>query len=290
MSATTDLAHPQELYCPECGYNLREIASERCPECGGRVDRSTLGQSVVPWLQRERLGRLTAFWRTVGMATFRTRFLALEMSRPARFDEAVKFRRLVVLHAWAPCALLMLGLFIAMFAQAGTGDLFSSRDLLGSSLQLGGVLFGWLCIWLFLMAVSAVASYAFHPGSLEIVRQNRAVALSYYACAPMAYTPLTIALGVGATFLLVLLERGRPPLPVLGLVYLVGFAPLPIQILATISTSVRLLGAATHCGRPRQATLAVFLPLAWTLLAALLLVVAPLAYVLLCLMIVSLNQ
>src|SRR5205823_2812668 len=39
---------------------------------------------------------------------------------------------------------------------------------------------------LFFILLTGVGSYFFHPRRLAVLRQNRAVALSYYACAPLA--------------------------------------------------------------------------------------------------------
>ena len=33
-SASTASSSADDLYCPDCGYNLRGITSDRCPECG----------------------------------------------------------------------------------------------------------------------------------------------------------------------------------------------------------------------------------------------------------------
>ena len=46
------------------------------------------------------------------------------------------------------------------------------------------------CLWLFLFTATGAASYFFHPRSISIERQNRAITLSYYACAPLALTPI----------------------------------------------------------------------------------------------------
>ena len=42
----------RDIPCPRCGYNLRALASNRCPECGGEL-RLTVGlteQYLLPWL------------------------------------------------------------------------------------------------------------------------------------------------------------------------------------------------------------------------------------------------
>src|SRR5262245_44482363 len=127
-----------EIFCPGCGYDLQRLASDRCPECGLEIDRSKLGESLVPWTQREKVGTYRAFWRTVYMATFRTRFLANEMTRPGRFADAAKFRRMVVLHTWAPmCILTTIGCLLLLAQTApGPRGIWVPEDLLSSALQL----------------------------------------------------------------------------------------------------------------------------------------------------------
>src|SRR6188768_3322910 len=104
MTQTHDVS---ELYCPACGYDLRAIDSERCPECGLEIDRSKLGESVIPWIHRKQIGFYRAFWRTCEMATLRPRQFAREMNLAARLDDAVKFRRIAVLHALLPFGVVL---------------------------------------------------------------------------------------------------------------------------------------------------------------------------------------
>ena len=44
-------------FCPDCGYDLRGISSDRCPECGHAVDPTSLAISIIPWTHRRSLGR-----------------------------------------------------------------------------------------------------------------------------------------------------------------------------------------------------------------------------------------
>src|SRR3954452_7751839 len=85
------------LFCPDCGYDLRGIASERCPECGWVIDRTLLGASAIPWVGRERIGRWRAYWRTVWMATFSNKRLAMESVRPIEWRDARRFATITML-------------------------------------------------------------------------------------------------------------------------------------------------------------------------------------------------
>src|SRR5688572_15202434 len=96
------------LLCPGCGYDLRGIESERCPECGVLVDRAGAVISRIPWAHREQIGKWRAYWRTVRRAMFHPVALAAEVSRPVRFDDAKRFSRRTALLAWATLVPLIL--------------------------------------------------------------------------------------------------------------------------------------------------------------------------------------
>lgn len=277
-----------ELLCPECGYDLRQLASDRCPECGSSIDRTILGESIVPWIHREKLGRYRAFWKTVHMATFRTRFFAREMSRPARFEDAVKFRRLVVLHALLPIGIgltiwYVAGLSQLTFAKPG---LWVSTDVVGSLFQIVAIPVGWLCLAMFFFGMTGAASYFFHP-RYSVVQQNRAIALSYYTCAPLAYTPLSVILILAMVGIAFLAHGNRMPILVVGLMMLITIGPVAVQLGAMVMVPVGLLGASTHCSLVRRAALMIFLPLSWWTIALVTLVFLPGLYGLIALIVLS---
>jgi hypothetical protein len=293
---TREIAMPPapstELYCPECGYDLRALVSDRCPECGHAIDRTTMGQSVLPWVQRESVGRYRAFWKTVAMATFRPRFLAREMNQPARFHDAVTFRRLVVLHALVPIAGAVTAVYVYAIDEStlGRGGLWTATDVPGSILQVLTIAVIWSYLALTLFGMTGVASYFFHPGSLPVIRQNRAVALSYYACGPLAYMPATLALMVVCALIGDASARAKMPVLFSGTILLIGSAPVAAQFVAVISSSVILLEATTHLGRTRQILLAGFMAVAWAVLGFVLCVVVPAAWVMLVVMLLSLRS
>src|ERR1700722_11740517 len=86
-------------FCPACGYNLRGINSDRCPECGHAVDPTSLAISIIPWMHRRSLGRTKAYLRTVIMSITHCRKLAQEVARPANFSDAILFRRVTAVLA-----------------------------------------------------------------------------------------------------------------------------------------------------------------------------------------------
>jgi predicted RNA-binding Zn-ribbon protein involved in translation (DUF1610 family) len=74
-----------QLICPECGYDLRSINSQRCPECGLAIDRATMSVSHLPWSHRQSIGRVRAYWRTNVLVILRPKRLAEEIARPVSF-------------------------------------------------------------------------------------------------------------------------------------------------------------------------------------------------------------
>jgi hypothetical protein len=107
-----------DRFCIGCGYNIRGIVSDRCPECGLKV--GGVDESSVPWEGRKRLGLRQAFERTVWMGMFQTRRLAAARSFPVDGRSARTFRLIVSLLAALPPAIL---LWIAIAVSGGTGFL-----------------------------------------------------------------------------------------------------------------------------------------------------------------------
>jgi len=144
------------------------------------------------------------------------------------------------------------------------------------------------CLWLFLFTATGAASYFFHPRSISIGRQNRAITLSYYACAPLALTPI-----VALCPLYIYLADGFPfnsdgiiaPLLIASLLLL-----LPgIQLASLWRVPVAMLRTATACSIARIIALAVYLPVAWLALAAVILVGIPAAYLFVSIVVLSLR-
>src|ERR1700722_6280231 len=93
---TQSLNDSISLVCPSCGYDLRAIPSERCPECGTPIDRSATAVSQIPWAHRKAMGAMRAYWRTLTLATFRIRKLGEEIHRPVSWPDANWFRWITV--------------------------------------------------------------------------------------------------------------------------------------------------------------------------------------------------
>jgi len=58
----------RDAYCQECGYNLRGLTDDQCPECGTSFNRFLLGVPDIPWLRRASTGAFRAYWQTVELS------------------------------------------------------------------------------------------------------------------------------------------------------------------------------------------------------------------------------
>ena len=177
-----------DLFCQTCGYNLRGLTGDRCPECGRSLETIRATTSLIPWVYRKKLGQFRAYWRTVWLVMFRQRRFCDEMARPVSYADAQRFRWATILHAYAPVLLLTISVYVGAWP-----ILF--RDPLWNQLFVAvwpaiGVHF---CIVLFLAAVTGVPGYFFHPDHLPVELQNRAIALSCYTCGPLALTVVPVA-------------------------------------------------------------------------------------------------
>src|SRR4051812_46128223 len=110
MSETVEKTEAADdaLYCPACGYDLRGIASDRCPECGATIHRASLRESSLPWARRQQVGAWRAYRRTVWTATWRVRRVADGVARPVDARDARHFATLTGLIAGVPPALGMI--------------------------------------------------------------------------------------------------------------------------------------------------------------------------------------
>jgi hypothetical protein len=259
---------PAELFCPECGYDLRAITSERCPECGLAIDRAAMGVSRLPWAHRQKIGRVRAYWRTNLMALFRPRKIAEEMARPVSFADAQSFRHVTVLLGWLPMVIWAISLIVMNMDDLTARVHQGSR--LGWWLEGIAALAGLFSLWLFLFMGSGVGSYFFHPKRLPIVLQNRAVALSYYACAPLAWLWLPGALfGVLAAIASHDDWMGpRVHATAMTCAMIASCVTLGWMVIQCYNGLLTLMGKTIRCGASRMIAFTLYLPIAWALVAA----------------------
>ena len=250
-----------DLVCPQCGYDLRAIDSDRCPECGLPIDRQSMSVSRLPWAHRRQIGYIKAYWRTNLLAMFRIKKLAAEMERPVSYADSQRFRHVTVFLACIPLAVALAVPAVRDSFQSGPREVGSDLGRLLTDLVR---LSSFFSIWLFLYMVSGVGSYFYHPRCLAVPLQNRAVALSYYTCAPLAWLWLPGALYFTAEIISDESWRDRSLQNSLtgGLIVCGTLTLIAIWALCWIRTS-GLLKRTTHCGVGRDTLLAVYIPIAW---------------------------
>jgi hypothetical protein len=281
---------PEEtLYCPQCGYDLRGIGdTRRCPECGLTIDWQELADSRIPWVHRRQIGRIRAYWRTLWLATVHTKSLSREIYRPVSYGDAQRFRLVTsVVAALVPA----LGITASLLNDRGLGAALGAFDpFRGLSGQpTPGLLDAWLpwaagamlppvvpvCIGLFVFAAAGVPSYWFHPSRLPVIKQNRAVALSHYACAP-----LVLLLPAGACFsaMLSIAASNHDERWIDSLMITLSCATTVFWIVAVVAfytNTLRLLHLTTGARIGTMIAAAVVLPISWLACAAVTLFAIP---------------
>ena len=254
------------ILCPHCGYDLQGLDRTRCPECGEAFDPEELRVSQIPWSHRDRIGRFLGYWRTVWMVTFRNRQFMHEMNTPVSYRDAQLFR-------WMTIALLF-GTFLpvtgVLYALEGFRFLDTSILALAAWEAVWPVPLAYLLVLLYLAMITGVQSYWFHPRSIPVARQNRAVALSYYACAPPGWTPITVLAFSASVTSYNVLDN------IWGyLVVTLGALLISLQLLIWWWVQVRMYVRATDRSVGSVVAFTLALPLCWTALGVLMLAAIP---------------
>lgn len=166
-----------EASCPACAYPLRGLMADRCPECGLAFDRQSFQSSKIPWEHRRAIGGWRAYWLTVGMVMFRPGAVAAALDSPIYYRPARRFWWITI-AVWTLLIFAALGLFMA--------------DLCAAFFQwvgpVAGVAFA-ASVPLSLMGLTAAPANHCHSPTSETLRQNRAIALTYYHSALLYWAP-----------------------------------------------------------------------------------------------------
>ncbi len=254
MTSATDQPRPAvsdcEVLCPDCGYDLRGTDSQRCAECGldVRALRAS-GQARFPWERRREIGAVRAYLHTVLMTMAHPKWFARAALMSGGYADARRFQMVSVL-------LGTLGL-TASFAAAWWSSIESISSVgiwLPISLMAG--------LYISLLMMTGVPSYFFHPREFTIRRQNRCLALSYYASAPLVLAVPIALLSVGCF----VLAENSPPLSVRHLLAQLIGSLLPMTIVAGLMFDLLHAARSLHLPARRRATCGLIVPLLWLLI------------------------
>jgi hypothetical protein len=262
------------LFCPACLYDLRGSVADACPECGVPLDRAQLATSAIPWVHRRGLG-VRAFLKTAWTATFKTQLFCLEVARPVSLADARVFRRWVAVWLTV-AALVFAGVLLFVVGEEARQPIVHLWEQHRGMTSLAAAL-GIALTWLFMLAFTGVHQYWFHPRGLSVQQQNRAVAVSHYACAPLVgFVPGLLIFAVG-NLLGVSLEADEMSAVMYMLIALmfVGFVLCFVSLAAYLFVITHMARFAAHRSGPTRATLWLGLPVLWLLLGGLIFGILP---------------
>jgi hypothetical protein len=180
-SAPTASAYADDLYCPECGYSLRGLTSDRCPECGLDLSFIESEVSIIPWEHGREVGLIKAYWKTVWLINFRGKVFHRAFYQPVSQPDSLSFRAVCIGHAFITVVLAVIMLYA--FEPDGMAVV---RDIGGRQF----IIIACLCVLTWLFVITGLPSYIFDSRLLEPSRRDRAVALGNYTCAWLAWFPL----------------------------------------------------------------------------------------------------
>lgn len=252
--------HP---HCLKCEYDISQQAGGRCPECGKPLTEGDLTPSHIPWAHRKQIGTVRAYWRTVRMVLLHRPAIQAEFARGVSYRHAQLFRWVSVLIAW------LSNMAITMTAFAGPISGMSGPfpiELMASGATLLSL--PALAAW------TGIPSYFFHPRSLSIDRQNRAIALSYYATAALALSPL----GPIALFAGILIRRFAPNVEVDYIGWIAILVGLLFPLVVTLLYLAEIVGLAVRLlpsGRGYGYRVGLIVPVLWLLVGVLIFVGIP---------------
>lgn len=190
---------PLLTLCPGCGYDLRGTGGDRCSECGLEIDRAALRESGYPWAHRRRIGRITAYLRTVWMVTIDSRRLAHEAARPQEGRDGRAFRALTAgvlavtfLGAWVWVVGVQRGLEFLAFGSSNIG-MGPPAGPPGWMLDVAvpwsaGATMPWVipaCLVLLAVYMTGVQQAVFRAGAQGESYRRRAGVIAHYAAGPL---------------------------------------------------------------------------------------------------------
>lgn len=163
---------------------------------------STPDARQLPWQDRRRIGRPRAAWRQCRLLMRRPGVLAERVDQAVSYSASRRFHLICCVMAWLALAgPAVYGFLIVRWAAMRGGNLTlwltppAANPTLADYLLDGLILLAMLAgLFLWLVTATGVPSYFCHPRRAPVGRQDTAVALSYYAAAPLLALPAAVLL------------------------------------------------------------------------------------------------
>jgi hypothetical protein len=193
-------ASSADLFCPGCGYNLRGIESDRCPECGKAFQRHQLSASQIPWTHRHHIGRFRAFLQTVSTAAFHPQLLANSIQADLSRRDARWFVALCVLPLAAGLGMLLFWLKLKLnLVISGRGSSLPALVLYPFYLVLSQPVLLVATALLLARSLCLLPAQAARFWPMSFARREQTISAAAYLAGALVCGSLV---GLGATFLL----------------------------------------------------------------------------------------
>ena len=217
---------------------------------------------LVPWERRAQLGAFRAFWTTVFLICRRPASLDRYMEAEVYPTSAKRFHNAATCLATVTWPLTVLVLLYTREGGPGHGGME-----IESRVRLAGFIAFMVFVFtgVFVECATRAVAWFFCSGRLDTARRERAIALSYYTCAPLSLTPaVPMVLGL---LLWILPEAYLAVIPYGAVVLLVLFSVVWYRTVVSAAHSV------TGRRSKRTIMVALALPAVWVGLSALIVLV-----------------
>lgn len=172
--------------CPECGYSLRGLPSDRCPECGLDITIMRGTRPQIPWEYRKERGALRAMWQTALMLTLRHKQFCAELNRPLDRKAARRF-------VWASSGLLFGTMYFVALGLSAFAYLTPGTPPMSYGAMAGWITVGWVAAFPVYMYLITLPARKIRRRRLPLSQRPSAAALMDYTSVVWQRLPLFCA-------------------------------------------------------------------------------------------------
>jgi hypothetical protein len=211
--------------------------------------------SIIPWEQRKQIGSFRAYWRTATMVMTRPSELEQFLDEPVCERHAKKFRRVTIqltsiITLSVLVALLIKPLILAYTPGFGFHELESAVSMVLA--RMGIAVLSLIGLFLATRSLEWFSS----PKYFDPERQDRAIALSCYACGPIL---IVTVVGAVVSLLVIMAVSTTDTTPATTVITLAWWT----IFLAWWPVSVQAIHFTTGQNERRTTIAAIALPLIW---------------------------